>query len=188
MMVSVTYAIDKTPTGPAAQPHDDRTGPVADPPSLAGHGLAPALRRVGLAGADDHVLPDGLPHQMRSPLAAVASLLDLLDGEQPADTMSRQVHQRVKVRCDAMMDMVDDLLRVADTGIGIPRGEQDLLFSEFFRASNAKRVAAHSSGLGLSIVKSIVEKLSGQIRFESCEEQGTTFEVRIPVVAEPGRA
>lgn len=214
-------------------------------------------------------------HEMRSPLAAVTSLLDLLDSEEPADTMSRHVHQRVKTRCDAMMDMVDDLLRLAhvraggelagtpdtldvaevvrstcaeftdeaagkgvhvetdlaageglriravrrdlrdlvanlvgnaikytptggyvrvlaarrdgavllrvsDTGIGIPAAEQEHLFAEFYRASNARRITAHSSGLGLSIVKSIVEKLDGQVRFQSREGEGTTFEVELP--------
>jgi signal transduction histidine kinase len=217
---------------------------------------------------------------MRSPLAAVTSLLDLLDSEEPADTMSRNVHQRIKARFDAMMDMVDDLLRLAhvraggdlagtpealdvaqvvqatcaefteeaagkavrletdvadaaglairavrrdlrdlianllgnaikytpanghvwvrvcsrnsqillqvsDTGIGIPLAEQDNLFNEFFRASNARRVAAHSSGLGLSIVRSIVEKLSGEINFRSSEGEGTTFEVLLPLMVSP---
>ena len=88
------------------------------------------------------------------------------------------------VRVTACRENSQVLLRVSDTGIGIPRDEQDRLFSEFFRASNAKRIAAHSSGLGLSIIKSIVEKLAGQVRFQSQEGQGTTFEVRLPVASE----
>ena len=57
-------------------------------------------------------------HEMRSPLAAVTSLVDLLDSEEPAESVSQRVHKRIKARCDAMMDMVDDLLRLAHVRAG----------------------------------------------------------------------
>lgn len=71
------------------------------------------------------------------------------------------------------------VMEVRDTGIGIPKGEQDRLFTEFFRASNAKRVAEHGTGLGLAIVKRIVEHHGGDIRFISEEGKGTTFWVSL---------
>ncbi len=73
------------------------------------------------------------------------------------------------------------VIRVSDTGIGIPQEDQKHLFEEFYRAGNAQKKALHSSGLGLSIVNAIVKRLGGEITFKSEEGEGTTFEVRIPI-------
>lgn len=73
------------------------------------------------------------------------------------------------------------LFRVKDTGIGIPEDEQSHLFEEFFRASNAREKALHSSGLGLSITAAIVKKLGGNISFKSKEGMGTEFTVELPI-------
>lgn len=72
------------------------------------------------------------------------------------------------------------VLEVRDTGIGIPEEEQPRLFTEFFRASNAKRVVEQGTGLGLAIVQRIVNAHRGRIRFASKEGQGTTFWVSLP--------
>ncbi|MDW8368233.1 MAG: HAMP domain-containing sensor histidine kinase [Abditibacteriales bacterium] len=77
-------------------------------------------------------------------------------------------------------------VEVRDTGIGIPAAEQEHLFTEFFRASNAKRVAEHGTGLGLAIVKRIVDAHGGDIRFVSEEGKGTTFWVSLLEPAEGG--
>ena len=69
------------------------------------------------------------------------------------------------------------LLEVSDTGIGIPREEQERLFSEFFRASNARSLSEEGTGLGLAIVKAAVEQLGGSIRVESEPGKGSTFQV-----------
>ena len=71
---------------------------------------------------------------------------------------------------------------VADTGIGIPKEAMTRLFSEFFRADNAKSVSRMGTGLGLSIVKEIVERAGGQITVESELDQGTTFHLWLPVL------
>ncbi len=70
---------------------------------------------------------------------------------------------------------------VADTGMGIPRKDQDKLFERFFRAANASMTGASGTGLGLYIVKSLVELHGGQIWFESEENKGTTFYVTFPI-------
>ena len=70
---------------------------------------------------------------------------------------------------------------VADTGIGIPKEAMSRLFSEFFRADNAKALSRMGTGLGLSIVKEIVERTGGQITVESELEVGTTFHFWVPV-------
>ncbi|MCR9254052.1 MAG: PAS domain-containing sensor histidine kinase [bacterium] len=71
------------------------------------------------------------------------------------------------------------LLHVKDFGIGIPKSDQEKLFSTFFRASNVGNV--QGSGLGLTIVNEFVKLHEGLITFNSKESEGTTFTVRIPV-------
>lgn len=68
-------------------------------------------------------------------------------------------------------------LTVSDQGIGIPAAEKDRLFSEFFRASNARSFADAGTGLGLAIVKSIVDRLGGTIAVDSEEGVGTTVRI-----------
>lgn len=71
---------------------------------------------------------------------------------------------------------------ITDQGIGIAKGEQQKIFSKFFRASNAKEEESNGSGLGLYIVRNIVQKHGGQIWFESeGKGKGTTFFVTVPV-------
>jgi signal transduction histidine kinase len=70
---------------------------------------------------------------------------------------------------------------VRDTGIGIPLEDQAQLFSEFFRASNAKDLEVPGTGLGLAIVKRIIDGLKGTIEVASQAGQGSVFTFRIPV-------
>lgn len=72
-------------------------------------------------------------------------------------------------------------LMVADEGIGIPKAEQKRLFERFYRASNAVKAVGGGTGLGLYIVKAIVEQFKGSIAFISKEDKGTTFTVTLPV-------
>jgi two-component system phosphate regulon sensor histidine kinase PhoR len=71
-------------------------------------------------------------------------------------------------------------VEVKDTGIGIPAGSLPKLFAEFYRAPNAKAFET-GTGLGLVIVKELVESFSGRISVESQEGKGTTFTVRLPL-------
>ncbi len=71
---------------------------------------------------------------------------------------------------------------ITDTGIGVPTDQQGLLFGRFMRAENAKRVDADGSGLGLYIVKKIVENHRGAITCVSEENHGTTFTLMFPLV------
>jgi len=72
-------------------------------------------------------------------------------------------------------------LDVADTGIGIPKQAQEKLFQRFYRADNAIRVESEGSGLGLYLIKRILELSHGRVWFESDEGKGTTFHVLIPL-------
>lgn len=58
-------------------------------------------------------------------------------------------------------------IRVMDNGMGIPKDQQDKIFSRFFRSKNAQLKETEGSGLGLYIAKDIIEKHNGKIWFES---------------------
>lgn len=75
-------------------------------------------------------------------------------------------------------------LSISDTGIGIPLADQKKIFSKFFRAANAVKHFTDGSGLGLSVVKSYIEENGGTVTFESEENIGTTFIVRLPIRTE----
>ena len=74
-------------------------------------------------------------------------------------------------------------LEVSDNGIGIPEDEQRNLFVRFFRSSTAMNQAIPGSGLGLTIVESIVKSHAGTISVVSAHRQGTTFFVDLPLGA-----
>jgi signal transduction histidine kinase len=73
------------------------------------------------------------------------------------------------------------VLTVRDTGIGIPPGEVPFLFTEFFRASNARASRTLGTGLGLAAVKALVEGCHGQVELHSQENGGSMFTVRLPL-------
>jgi PAS domain S-box-containing protein len=75
------------------------------------------------------------------------------------------------------------VIEVEDTGIGIPDADQEMLFSRFFRAAQARETAVPGSGLGLSIAKSIVELHGGEISARSVYGSGSTFRVEFPAEA-----
>jgi signal transduction histidine kinase len=72
-------------------------------------------------------------------------------------------------------------LEVADTGIGIPAGEEGRLFERFFRASSATERAIPGIGLGLTIVEAIVKGHGGRIAVASSPNGGATFSVELPL-------
>ena len=76
----------------------------------------------------------------------------------------------------------DDIeLRVIDTGIGVPKGEQAQLFSKFYRASNARKQRPDGTGVGIFLAKKVVTEHGGDVLFESVEGKGSTFGFTLPV-------
>jgi signal transduction histidine kinase len=71
------------------------------------------------------------------------------------------------------------LFTIADQGIGIPKDDQPHLFQLFHRASNVDTI--RGTGLGLAIVQQCVTRHRGHVKFESHENVGTTFYVRLPI-------
>jgi signal transduction histidine kinase len=71
-------------------------------------------------------------------------------------------------------------VEVADNGIGVPHDELGQLFSRFYRASTATRLAIPGTGLGLVIVRAIVERHGGTVSLSSVEGEGTRVIVSLP--------
>lgn len=69
---------------------------------------------------------------------------------------------------------------VRDFGIGIPEYEQKRVFERFYRASNAKNLKPTGTGLGLNIAMMFAQKIGSKISFESQENRGSTFYLRVP--------
>jgi signal transduction histidine kinase/DNA-binding response OmpR family regulator len=85
----------------------------------------------------------------------------------------------VRLAVEAEGDQV--ILRISDTGMGIPQADQPYLFDKFFRASNIPEDLP-GTGLGLSIVKSIVDNHGGRIWVDSKSGEGATFTVVLQAV------
>lgn len=73
------------------------------------------------------------------------------------------------------------LFSVTDTGVGIPKRQQPQIFSRLFRADNVREGDTEGTGLGLYIVKAIVDNSGGEVWFESEENNGSTFHVKLPI-------
>jgi len=72
---------------------------------------------------------------------------------------------------------------VQDSGIGIPKKQKNRLFSKFFRADNAVGVQTSGTGLGLYMMKKIIDRHGGKIIVDSDEGKGTAFIITIPEIS-----
>jgi len=138
------------------------------PPSLTGHSVVVDV-------------PDGLP-----PI--------IVDAQRLRQVLSNLVSNAIKyspgggkitLRC--RMDS-DVLIQVTDQGLGIPKEQQAQVFGKFERLQTGQHQAVHGTGLGLYISRLIVQAHSGRIWVESEPGQGSTFCVRLPRDARPGRS
>jgi signal transduction histidine kinase len=89
-----------------------------------------------------------------------------------------------RVRVAAEVSGIHLRVQVIDTGFGIEARHLDKIFERFYRVKDDNTRYITGTGLGLPIVKGLVESLGGIIQVESTPGEGSTFEVRIPVAAE----
>jgi signal transduction histidine kinase len=115
-----------------------------------------------------------LPSYRGSKLGIQKVLENLLDN---AITYTKE-NGEVIIRAWFQEDVFHLMFR--DTGIGIPKSDQQSIFSAFFRAGNAVEQKNVGTGLGLLIVKNIVEGHGGKIWFESEQGKGSTFFIDLP--------
>ncbi|MBK7214786.1 MAG: hybrid sensor histidine kinase/response regulator [Bacteroidales bacterium] len=90
-------------------------------------------------------------------------------------------YNRTGGRVDIFVEKAKELVRisVADTGIGMSSEEKDRIFDDFFRIKNQKTRNITGSGLGLSIVKKIVDMYQGSVDVQSTPEKGSTFVITL---------
>jgi len=72
-------------------------------------------------------------------------------------------------------------IEISDSGIGIPQKDLDNIFAEFYRSENAKKIINFGTGLGLSLVKQIIENYFGLIEVSSEVDKGTKFTINLPL-------
>ncbi len=77
------------------------------------------------------------------------------------------------------------VITLQDTGMGIPEDEISGIFKEFFRASNARQSGIEGTGVGLVIVKELVERYKGEMEIKSILNKGTQFILRLPLFFPP---
>lgn len=90
-------------------------------------------------------------------------------------------HEGTEIIVDLSIEDGQVVLRVKDTGIGVPKEEQAHLFSKFFRATNARKQRPDGTGVGLFLAKKVIAAHGGTMMFESEEGKGSTFGFRLPI-------
>jgi signal transduction histidine kinase len=145
--------------------------------------VAKVLERFGAVATEKHVRLE-----LRSTEERLEVVGDPADLERIADNLVSNAVKytpagEVTVTLTGGTDRIR--LEVADTGIGIPSDALPHLFSEFYRAPNAKVVEEAGTGLGLSIVKQLVDRAGGTISVSSTEGSGSVFAVEMARAASP---
>ena len=90
-----------------------------------------------------------------------------------------QVNGQINLSVNAQADVVNILVK--DTGIGIIEADQQVIFERFNRASHTNDESVSGAGIGLALVKELVEANNGQITLQSALNKGSTFTVSLPV-------
>ena len=117
------------------------------------------------------------------------SIICLIDKEKLGYAVSNLIDNAIKynvkngeviVGLERLKDRPYILISVKDTGVGIPVEQINKIFTKFFRAENAIKIAPEGSGLGLFIARNIIQRHGGDIWAESELNRGTTFYFTIP--------
>jgi signal transduction histidine kinase len=93
---------------------------------------------------------------------------------------ARYTPEKGKIDIIAKDEGVKVLVQVRDTGIGIPLGQEEKIFEEFYRADNARETERDGTGLGLAIARQVIERHGGKIWAEKNEPIGSIFSFYIP--------
>jgi two-component system sensor histidine kinase SenX3 len=127
-------------------------------------------------------LPPDLPLIQADAAALSRALQNLLSNAMKYSGESRWLGLQASVA--KLPNGVELRLAVLDRGLGIPAAELPQIFDPFYRGKEVTAAQIHGNGLGLSLVKHIVEAHGGRVSVESKSGQGSTFTVHLPVVRE----
>lgn len=119
--------------------------------------------------------PKTIPHVYMDPKKIVLVLQNLIENA----VKYTQDMGEINIKIEAGREFLT--FHIKDNGVGIPKADQVKLFSKFFRATNVIRMQTEGSGLGLFMVRNIIQKHNGDITFNSEEGMGTEFIFTLPI-------
>jgi signal transduction histidine kinase len=96
------------------------------------------------------------------------------------DNAIKYTNENGKISIELTEDEKYAILKVSDTGIGIPKNQLPYIFDRFYRVDKARSQETRGTGLGLSIVKWIIDVHKGKIDIKSQLHYGTSFTIKIP--------
>lgn len=138
--------------------------------------------------AIDTMMPFAIQKEVEISLNSPEKVIKFLDPEEMEIILNNLISNAIKYNRQKGTVDIDieefekkTIIRVEDTGIGISEEDKAKLFKDFSRIKNPKTKNIAGSGLGLSIVKKIVELNKGNIKVESEPDKGTVFIVTLPV-------
>ena len=120
-------------------------------------------------------MPETLPELVIDQEAIQQVIYNLLDNAHKYSGDSKNI----EIKAESTGDSVK--ISIADFGIGIQREEQHKIFDRFFRGGNELTRSVKGSGIGLTIVKKIIEAHGGTVSLDSTPGKGSTFQVTLPV-------
>jgi signal transduction histidine kinase len=127
-------------------------------------------------------LPDQLPEMKADKDALQQILLHLLQNAGAASRVDGEISLQARIE-DNEQDTAYVLLQISDSGDGIPAEDMPRVFSRLYRADNPLIQGVGDTGVGLSIVKSLVEAHGGRIWVDSEPGKGSTFSVLLPLAS-----
>jgi signal transduction histidine kinase len=142
------------------------------------------LRRHTTPGPDlewhiDKDLEANLPPVLADPTALASAVGNILDNAMKYGGAQRWIGIKVQMQSGEPNPMVG--ISIEDRGIGIPPGELLHIFDPFYRGTEVRAAQIHGSGLGLSLVKNIIEANGGTVTVVSTPGQGSSFTLKLPV-------
>jgi signal transduction histidine kinase len=126
----------------------------------------------------DLQVSDDLPTVRCDPAAVAQAVLNLINNAVKYSDGQRYVG--VAVRRASLRARPAVAIDVSDRGIGIPPEERERLFEAFYRGQSAAKSGQRGTGLGLTLVKDIVDAHGGAIRVQSTPGKGSTFQIILP--------
>jgi len=138
--------------------------------------------------AIDTMLPYSIQRDVTVQLDTPGPIAAMADAEEMEIIFNNLISNAIKynktggqVQCRLTSDTCCVTIEVSDTGIGIGESDLNRIFDDFVRIKNEQTKNITGSGLGLSIVKKLVDSYQGRIEVRSVPDQGTAFIVKIPI-------